>query len=82
MNKLTITIKDLSKGKKKAFSATIRELNNSIAMGANFKELFEGIQLTIDSAKKYGIGIFKKTKHKIIVEKRNYTAANVLSAKK
>ena len=61
MDKITIKIEDLSKGKKKAFCATIPELNNSIAMGDNLQELFKAINMTIDSAKKFGIGNHSKT---------------------
>ncbi len=61
MKKITIIIKDLSGGKARAFSATIPELDGAVAMGDNFKELFEGIQLNLETAKNYKIGIYKKS---------------------
>lgn len=60
MNKLTITIQDISEGQGKAFAATIHELNDSIAMADSLTELFEIIQLTIDEAQKNNIGIYSK----------------------
>ena len=77
MKKLTITIKDISEGKGKAFMAVIRELNDSIAMGDNLKELFEGIEFTIDTAIKDGIGIFKNADKKVVIKKYKIGKADV-----
>ena len=68
MKKLTIIIEDISEGKGKAFMAKIPELNDSIAMGDNLKELFDGIRLTIDTAKKTALASIRKR-----VKKFNYT---------
>jgi hypothetical protein len=58
-SKITIIIEDISNGKKVAYSARMPELNDSIAMGNNLKELFKGVEMTIEGAKGNGIGIFK-----------------------
>jgi len=62
MKPITIIIEDISEGKMEAFSATIPELNNSIAMGDNFKELFKGILLTFEVAQEDGMGVFADQK--------------------
>lgn len=69
MKKFTLIIEDISGGKGKAFCATCPELNNSTAMGDNFKELFEGVAFMIEGAKEDGIGIFAKPKKKILIRK-------------
>ena len=47
-SKLSITIKDISEGKEKAFLAVLHDYNDAKVMGKDFKELFEGIKVTID----------------------------------
>jgi len=58
MKPITIIIEDISEGKMKGFVATMPELNNSIAMGDNFKELFKGILMTFEVAQEDGMGVF------------------------
>jgi len=62
MEPITIVIEDISEGNMKGFSATMPELNNSIAMGGNFKELFEGILLALETAEEEGMGVFADQK--------------------
>ena len=62
MKPITIIIEDISEGKMQGFAATMPELNNSIAMGDNFKELFKGILMTFELAQEDHMGVFADQK--------------------
>lgn len=55
-----IIIEDISEGTEKGYMAIIPYLKNSLVFGENLMELAEGIELTIDLAKKGNIGKKKK----------------------
>jgi len=58
--KLTIIIEDIGAGKEKGLLATIVEFNNSIVMGENFKELFDGLIAFTECVKEDKIDIFSR----------------------
>lgn len=48
IKKLSITIKDISEGKKEAFLAILHDYENAHVMGDDYEELFDGIGHTIE----------------------------------
>ena len=59
MLKLTITIENLSEGKKRGYAAVIKELGNSVIMADSIDEIFKLLPDLIES-----MGIKKKSKIK------------------
>jgi len=62
MKPIIIVIEDISEGNMKGFSATMHGINDSIAFGDNFEELFKGVVMTFDMAKEDGSGVFADQK--------------------
>jgi len=61
-NKLTFIIEDISDGQELAYAATCPELHNAVAMGDDMKELFEGVDLSLECARDYKVGAALKAK--------------------
>lgn len=70
ISKLSISIKDISDGQGKAFVAILHDFNNAKVLGKDYRELFKGIQATIEYK------TFKK-----IIQKRDTKDAKFVSHK-
>ena len=72
----TIIIEDISEGKCEAFAVTLSNLK-SVVMGANFKELAQGIKMTFKAENKKCDPELLKTLKKHLAE--NYQKAPVVN---